>query len=31
MKEKKDPVILKAFGSLSLVLLFPSTITHAFS
>jgi len=30
MKEKKDPTILKAFGSLSLVLLFSSAVTHAF-
>ena len=30
MKEKKDPTILKAFLSLSLVLLFSSAITHAF-
>ena len=30
MKEKKDPTILNAFFSLSLVLLFSSIVTHAF-
>ena len=30
MKEKKDPVTLKAFVSLSLVLLFSSVVTYAF-